>query len=226
MWYLVRANSAPLAHTSTPAPSTPPPIMPHSQEAQIANLRREIDLLRQENTYLREQLRTGGGPRGGSAGTHSGSFGGLLTDSFHASYDTTDPGTPTTNPHSNPSLIHTNSHLAAVLSAAPHLPPARLGSPRLATAAGGDLRASLNAGGGAGGSGGGGHHLEPLRMSLESAGLGAGSPGLLGNLRKSGQASASAAASPDVAGDRGPDDLMKRLMETQVGGGCDAGMGC
>lgn len=53
-------------------------------------------------------------------------------------------------------------------------------------------------------------------MSLESAGLGAGSPGLLGNLRKSGQASASAAASPDVAGDRGPDDLMKRLMETQT----------
>ncbi len=191
--------------------------LPHTQEAQIANLRREIDLLRQENTYLREQLRTGGGPRGGSAGTHSGSFGGLLTDSFHGSYDATDPGTPTTNPHPNSSLIHTNSHLSAVLSAAPHLPPARLGSPRLAAAAGGDLRASLNAGGGGGGSGGGGHHLEPLRMSLESAGLGAGSPGVLGNLRKSSQqAGGSAAGSPDVAGDRGPDDLMKRLMETQV----------
>lgn len=41
-----------------------PTVQYDPREAQIALLRREIELLRQENTLLKEQLRSGGGERG------------------------------------------------------------------------------------------------------------------------------------------------------------------
>ena len=40
-----------------PKPQTLPPLQMDPQEAQIAALKREVFLLRQENSYLRDQVR-------------------------------------------------------------------------------------------------------------------------------------------------------------------------
>lgn len=48
-----------------------PTVQYDPREAQISMLRREIELLRQENSLLKEQLRTGGGEWHQSSGTVS-----------------------------------------------------------------------------------------------------------------------------------------------------------
>ena len=46
-----------MSFTGHPNPCTLPPLQMDPQEAQIAALKREVFLLRQENSYLRDQVR-------------------------------------------------------------------------------------------------------------------------------------------------------------------------
>ncbi|KAG2428082.1 hypothetical protein HYH02_014473 [Chlamydomonas schloesseri] len=226
-----------------------PTVQYDPKEAQIANLRREIDLLRQENAYLREQVRMGGGVPGMDPQTplytHRPPPPGTAAaaDSSGGSGGGAPPGSAPHHNHQHGSAIWPSllggggaggdaaasapasaggggaaaaGALGSSMSAPPHLPPARLMSPRLGGAPDA-LRNSINLGSGHS-IGNMAHLLEPLRVSVDAA-AGAGSPGGGGGL-----AAAMAARRLSTNGPAGQlqlqqqeedIDLMRRLMETQ-----------
>ncbi|GLC40153.1 hypothetical protein PLESTB_000792000 [Pleodorina starrii] len=206
-----------------------PTVQYDPKEAQIANLRREIDLLRQENLYLREQVRQGGGHATTDMGTplHASrpawppySAGGISIGGDVASPPLGHPSWPPlaggdaaggSRDSSRDSARDGGGGGAAAAGPLPppsaHL-PSRLVTPRVGAASSEGVRNALASAGAV-------THLEPLRMSSETAAAAAAAGGVAAMLGR--RASHTGGG---VGGGGGglvayDDDLMRRLMDTQ-----------
>ncbi|KXZ48343.1 hypothetical protein GPECTOR_28g750 [Gonium pectorale] len=166
-----------------------PTVQYDPKEAQIANLRREIELLRQENVYLREQVRMGGTGMLPDCGTP-------LQSSLRPAWGP--PGTadgggaawPPQLPDGAAAPPQQHPAVAALTGTPPRPPSARMMSPRVASSADG-LRGALTSSSGT--------HLEPLRVSSDVT--------VGGAARRFSQASGGPPIDDDL--------MMRRLMETQ-----------